>query len=141
MTPCLILRRIQRNITYKPCAQRVKWKKQSSGSKKGKNNFIIRVQTTPIYAHLIYNFLTLQCYESCMYSEETILAVFNFFIFFLEIYCTILSFSVGQFPVSHLTMRMNNQYIHNHTVPTQPFGFLLSLQYPINYMKYSTLLL
>ena len=118
-----MLRRIQRNMNYKPCAQRVKMEKAKKCEQKSKNKFIIRVQTAQIYAHLICNFLTLQCYESCIHSEETILAVFNFLFFFLEIYGMILSVDVRQFPVSHLTMRMNNQCIHNHTIPTQPSGF------------------
>ena len=118
VTWSLMLRRIQRNMTYKPCAQRVKMEKAKKCEQKSKNKFIIRVQTAQINAHLICNFLTLQCYESCIHSEETILAVFNFLFFFLEIYGMILSVNVRQFrqPLDHEDEQpMHSQPHHIHT--------------------------
>ena len=44
-----------------------------------------------------------------------------------------------QLSISHLVTRANNQYTDNYCVPRQPFCFSLSVQYSINYMRYSTL--
>ena len=58
----------------------------------------------------------------------------------LAIYGMILSHDAGPWPpVSHPTMRINSQYTYNHSVPTQPFWFSISVQYSINYMRHSTL--
>ena len=45
--------------------------------------------------------------------------------------------SEPQVSVSHTIMRVNNQYSHNHFVPSQPFCFSLSVLYPINYMRHT----
>ena len=34
-------------------------------------------------------------------------------------------------------MRVNNQYSHSHSVPSQPFCFSLSVLYSINYMRHT----
>ena len=45
-----------------------------------------------------------------------------------------------QLPVSHVITRVTNQYFYNHSGSTQPqpFYFLLSVQYSVNYMRYLT---
>ena len=68
------------------------------------------------------------------------------------------SSSEWQLPVSHVIMSVNNQYAYSYSVPIQslffpfsetialtailyPYGhcFSLSVQYSINYMRYSTI--
>ena len=48
------------------------------------------------------------------------------------------SSSKSQLPVNHTIMKVSNQDTYNHSVVIQPFCFSLSVQYFINYIKYST---
>ena len=43
-----------------------------------------------------------------------------------------------QLPVSHATMKINNQYTYNRSVLIQPVCFSLSIQHSINYMRHPT---
>ena len=62
----------------------------------------------------------------------------------LAICNTILSGDAGQLQgpqltLGHRIMRVHDEYTYNHSVPIQLFCFSLSVQYSINYIKYSTL--
>ena len=90
------------------------------------------------------DFLTLQWCESNTHLIETVLQNLNFDLFPGQCYVvTILSRHSGQWqlqlPVSPAIRRVNNRYTYHHSVPRHHSGFLLSVQYSINYMRYSTL--
>ena len=53
----------------------------------------------------------------------------------LGIFC-----DVGQWlPASHMISRINSWRLCKHSVPRQPFCFSFSVQFSLNYMRYSTL--
>ena len=89
----------------------------------------------------MYAFLMLLGCEIDMHSVE----IFEFWSFPWLLICGLLSShdaGQGQWataPSPHVIMSVNNRYIYSHPVTVQSFCFLLSVQYPINYMKYSTL--
>ena len=56
-------------------------------------------------------------------------------------FVTLGSGSKSQLPVNHTIMKVNNQDTYNHSVTIQPFRLSLSVQYSINYMKYSTFII
>ena len=88
-----------------------------------------------------YDFLMLLGCEVDMHSVE----IFEFWSFPWLLICGMVSShdaGQGQWataPSPHVIMRANNLYTYSHPVTEQSFCFLLSVQYPINYMKYSTL--
>lgn len=45
--------------------------------------------------------------------------------------------SEPQLPVSHVVTRINHWYTYKHSVPIQPSCFSLSIQYSVDYMRYS----
>ena len=74
-----------------------------------------------------------------MNSVETILGILNLDLFLASPYTgrsSLIMLGIGresQRPGSHGILRINNQYTYNHSV------FSLSVQYSIDYMRYSTL--
>ena len=87
-----------------------------------------------------YDFSTLRWWESNTHSAKTILWILIFF-WASHTHSTILSYDAGQqqLPVSLAIMKANHQYNYNHYVAIYPFCFSLSVQYSVNYMRYSML--
>ena len=92
------------------------------------------------YNGLTYNFLTLQWCKSDTHSVETIYQILNLSkltIFSLSSLVILGHGSKLQPPVSHTVTRVNNQ--HSYSITIEPFCISLSIEYSINYMRYSTL--
>lgn len=82
-----------------------------------------------------------------VHSVVTTLGILNLDCFpKLVVYGPILSYDAGQqgrpwLPINHTITEVNEQHTRDHSEPTQPFCFSLSVQYSANDMRHSTLLI
>ena len=92
------------------------------------------------YNGLTYNFLTLQWCKSDTHSVESIYQILNLSRLAIFSLSSLVILGHGcklRLPVSHTITWVNNQ--HSYSITTEPFCISLSVEYSINYMRYSTL--